>query len=62
MTPRLLKDLTERWPEVNRLADLRRTFSKIRGSSSTPCPHRAGPYNDERMPLMHEIRTDGIDF
>jgi len=25
-------------------------------------PYRAGSYNDERMPLMHEIRADGIDL
>ena len=25
-------------------------------------PYRAGSYNDDRTPLMHEIRTCGIDL
>jgi hypothetical protein len=49
--------------EMNRLADL---STKIIVEEDGPfihaMPYRAGSYNDERMPLMHDIRADGIDL
>ena len=57
-----LKDLTDRSPELNRLADLSTDFLDETGEFIHAMPYRAGSYNDERMPLMHEIRTDGIDL
>lgn len=58
-----LRDLADRPAEMNRLADL---STKIIVEEDGPfihaMPYRAGFYNDERMPLMHEIRTGGIDL
>jgi len=57
-----LKHLTDRWPELNRLADLSTDFIDETGEFIHAMPYRAGSYNDKRMPLMHEIRADGIDL
>ena len=57
-----LKDLTDRSPELNRLADLSTDILDETGEFIHAMPYRAGSYNDERMPLMHEIRTAGIDL
>jgi predicted nucleotidyltransferase len=55
-------DLTGRWRELDRLADL---STKIIIEEDGPFIHamayRAGAYND-RTPLMHEVRADGIDL
>lgn len=56
-----LKDLTDRWPELDRLADLSTDILDQSGEFVHAMPYRAGSY-DERTPLMHEIRTDGIDL
>ena len=57
-----LNDLTDRWPELDRLADLSTAILDETGEFIHAMPYRAGSYNDERMPLMHEIRADGIDL
>lgn len=57
-----LKDLADRWPELDRLADLGTKILQETGELVHAMPYRAGAYNDERMPLMHEIRADGIDL
>jgi uncharacterized protein len=56
-----LHDMTDRWRELHRLADLRlrmlgeaRVFLDIK-------PYRAGSYID-RKSLMREIRLDGLDL
>jgi len=58
-----LRDLADRPAEMNRLADL---STKIIVEEDGPfihaMPYRAGSYNDDRTPLMHEIRTCGIDL
>src|SRR5215472_8364883 len=56
-----LKDLTDRWPELNRLADLSTEILDETGEFVHAMPYRAGSY-ENRTPLMHEIRTDGIDI
>ena len=56
-----LKDLTDRWPELDRLADLGTDFLEETGEFIHAMPYRAGSYED-RTPLMHEIRADGIDL
>jgi predicted nucleotidyltransferase len=56
-----LKDLTERWPELNRLADLSTDILEETGEFVHAMPYRAGSY-DKHTPLMHQIRTDGIDL
>ena len=57
-----LHDMTNRAAEMNRLADL---STKIILDNDGPfihaMPFRAGSY-DEHTPLMHEIRTVGIDL
>jgi hypothetical protein len=53
---------TDRAAEVNRLADLSTAILLDGGPVIHAMPHRAGSHNDERMPLTHEIRADGIDL
>ena len=57
-----LRDMADRAAEMNRLADL---STKIIVDEDGPfihaMPFRAGSYN-ELTPLMHEIRTGGIDL
>jgi uncharacterized protein len=58
-----LRDLADRPAEMNRLADL---STKIIVEEDGPfihaMPYRAGSYDAERTPLMHEIRTGGVDL
>lgn len=56
-----LKDLTDRWPEMNRLADLSTEILDETGEFIHAMAYRAGSYR-ERTPLMHEIRNDGVDL
>src|SRR6266850_4946046 len=56
-----LKDLTDRWREHHRLADLRTDILAETSAFLEARPFRAGSYRD-RTPLMHEIRRDGIDL
>ena len=56
-----LKDLTDRWREFHRLADLRTDILADTGVFIEARPFRAGAYR-ERSPLMHEIRREGVDF
>ena len=56
-----LKDLTDRRPVMNRLADLSTDILEETGEFIHAMPYRAGSYED-RTPLMHEIRADGIDL
>lgn len=57
-----LKDLADRWPEMNRLADLSTEILDETGEFIHAMAYRAGSYSDGRSPLMYEIRTDGIDL
>jgi predicted nucleotidyltransferase len=56
-----LNDLTDRWREFHRLADLRTDILADTGAFIEARPFRAGSYR-ERTPLMDEIRREGIDF
>ena len=56
-----LKDLTDRWREFHRLADLRTEILTDTGVFIEARPFRAGAYR-ERTLLMHEIRREGRDF
>lgn len=56
-----LRDLTDRWREINRLAALETDFLAQTGTFIHAMPYRAGSYL-ERTPLMHEIRREGIDL
>lgn len=57
-----LRDVPDHWQELDRLADL---STKIIVEEDGPFIHAmvfpAGAYN-ERTPLMHSVRLDGIDL
>ena len=57
-----LRDMTDRDAEMNRLVDLATDILYSEGQFIHAMPYRAGSYNDERMPLMHEIHAEGIDL
>jgi uncharacterized protein len=56
-----LKVLTDRWPELDRLADLSTDILEETGEFVHAMPYRAGSH-EVRTPLMHEIRISGIDL
>ena len=56
-----LRDMPDRASELNRLADLATDVLYDEGGVVHAMPYRAGAYN-ERTPLMHEIRVDGVDL
>ena len=57
-----LRDMPDRIAEMNRLADLSTVILYETGEFIHAMPYHAGSYNDEHMPLMHEIRAEGIDL
>jgi predicted nucleotidyltransferase len=56
-----LRDMPDRMPELNRLADVATDILYCEGGFVHAMPYPAGSYK-ERTPLMHEIRTEGIDL
>lgn len=56
-----LNDLTDRWREFDRLADLRADFLEEADVFIDAKPYPAGAYRD-RTALMREIRREGIDL
>ena len=56
-----LRGMADRFVEMNRLADLSTHILEETGEFIHAMPYCAGSY-DERTPLMHEIRADGIDL
>ncbi|MDE1146067.1 MAG: nucleotidyltransferase domain-containing protein [Azospirillaceae bacterium] len=54
-----LKSLPDRWTELDRLAALRVRMIDTTGAFFDAKPYPAAAY-EERTPLMHEIRQDGI--
>jgi uncharacterized protein len=57
----LLRELSDRAQEMDRLADIGTDILYDIGGLVHALPYRAGSYRD-RTPLMHEIREDGIDL
>ena len=57
-----LRGMDDRFAEMDRLADLSTAILDETGEFIHAMPYRAGIYTDERMPLMHEIRAEGIDL
>lgn len=57
-----LRDMSDRFAEMNRLADLSTAILDATGEFIHVMPYGAGSYDDPRMPLMHEIRAEGIDL
>jgi len=56
-----LKDLTDRWEEVDGIADIATDIMDETGAFVHAMPYRAETYRD-RTPLMHEVRGEGRDF
>ena len=56
-----LRDMPDRAAELERLADIATDILYDSGKFIHATPYRAGAYND-RTPLMHEIREDGVDL
>jgi uncharacterized protein len=56
-----LHDLTDRWQELDRLADLRSDILDETEAFIDAKPYPAGAYR-ERTSLMQEIRRDGVDL
>jgi uncharacterized protein len=56
-----LKDLDDRWAELDRLANLRVSFLDETGAFFDAKPYPATAYR-KRSSLMHEIRREGIDL
>jgi uncharacterized protein len=56
-----LHDMSDRFAEMNRLADLSTNILDETGEFIHAMPYRAGSYN-ERTPLMLEVRAVGVDL
>jgi predicted nucleotidyltransferase len=56
-----LKSLSDRWAELDRLAKLRVSFIDDTGAFFDAKPYSDTAYQ-ERPPLMHEIREEGLDL
>lgn len=56
-----LRDMGDRFAEMNRLADLSTGILDEMGEFIHAVPYGAGSYED-RTPLMHEIRAQGVDL
>jgi uncharacterized protein len=56
-----LKGFRDRWSEVDRLIPVVTDILYEEGAFIHAMPYRAGA-DQERTPLMHEIRRDGLDL
>ena len=56
-----LKDLNDRWAEADKIALAAMTVFDETGALIHAMPYREGAYQ-ERTPLMHEVRREGIDL
>jgi predicted nucleotidyltransferase len=56
-----LRNIADRWRELDRLADLRTEFLEETGVFVDAKPYPAGAYRD-RTTLMREIRREGVDL
>jgi predicted nucleotidyltransferase len=56
-----LHGMSDRWQELDRLADLSTKIVEEDGPLIHAMPFAAGAY-DYRTPLMHAIRADGVDL
>ncbi len=56
-----LKNLDDRWAEMDKIAVAAVNVFDETGGLIHAMPYRAGAYQ-ERTPLMHELRREGIDL
>jgi hypothetical protein len=54
--------MPDRFAELHRLADVSTAILYDTGEVVNVLPYREEAYNDPRMPLMHEIRREGVDL
>lgn len=57
-----LRNLSSRWQEVRRIADIELSILDETGATVHARPYPAESWKDRSSPLMHEIRKDGIDL
>jgi predicted nucleotidyltransferase len=57
-----LHDMPDRFAEMRRLADVGAAILYDTGEVINALPFREDAYNDPRMPLMSEIRREGVDL
>ena len=57
-----LRDMPDRFDELDRLADLSTAILDETGRFIHAMPYQAEAYNDARMPIMDEVRAEGIDL
>jgi predicted nucleotidyltransferase len=57
-----LRDMPDRAVELNRLADISTSILYEVGGCIHAMPYPAEMYSDAHMPLMHEIRREGVDL
>ena len=57
-----LREMSDRFVELHRLADVSTAILYDAGEVVNAFWYRADAYNDQRMPLMHEIRREGVDL
>ena len=57
-----LRDLSSRWNEVRRIADVELAIFDKTGAWVHAMPYPADSWRDTSSPLMREIRKDGVDL
>lgn len=57
-----ITDLSSRWQEFRRLADIEIGVLDETGAVVHAMPYPAGSWRDAGSPLMYEIRKDGLDL
>jgi uncharacterized protein len=57
-----LREMPDRFADVHRLADVSTAILYDTGEVVNALPYCADTYSDPRMPLMHEIRREGVDL
>lgn len=56
-----LNDMADRWTEIDRIVDIADRLLDETGAVINALPFRAKAY-EERTPLMHEIRREGVNL
>jgi len=56
-----LKDMADRWREIDNIVEIEVGILDETGAVINALPFKAGSY-DERTPLTHEIRREGVDL
>ena len=56
-----LQDLTDAWQEIERIVEIELAIRDETDADIHTLPFPAGHWRD-RTPLMHEIRTEGLDL